>query len=132
MENANSNALIIAHRGAVDQFNEHTIEGYEQSIKDGANWIEIDIRMTSDGVLVPMHDLDINRTTTGTGTVNDLTWEQLSKFKTENNNYNAPIPSLEEVFLKFGKKTHYYIEIKTVDGQQLVEKKLILLLKKYL
>ena len=131
MEKANSLAWIIAHRGAVDQFNEHTIEAYEQSIIDGANWVEIDIRMTSDGVLVPMHDVDIDRTTTGTGKVNDLTWQQISKFKTVSNNYHAPIPSLEEVFITFGNKMHYYIETRSIDGQFLVEKKLISLLKKY-
>lgn len=122
MEKSNNLALIIAHRGAVDQFNEHTIEAYEQSIKDGANWIEIDIRMTSDGVLVPMHDVDIDRTTTGTGKVDDLTWQQISKYKTVKNNYNTPIPSLEEVFQTIGKKMHYYIETRSVGEQLLMEK----------
>lgn len=131
VEKASDEALIISHRGAVDQFNEHTIEAYEQSIKDGANWIEIDIRMTSDGVLVPMHDVDIDRTTMGTGMVNDLTWQQLSQFETVKNDHKAPIPILEEVFLSFGKKMHYYIETRSVDGQLLVENKLISLLGKY-
>ncbi len=131
VEKANDVALIIAHRGAVDQFNEHTIEAYEQSIKDGANWVEIDLRMTSDGVLIPMHDVDIDRTTTGTGMVNDLTWQQLSQSETITNNYKAPIPNLEEVFLTFGRKMNYYIETRSVDGQLFVEKQLISLLKKY-
>ncbi|MEG0384300.1 MAG: glycerophosphodiester phosphodiesterase family protein [Solibacillus sp.] len=131
VEKVSSEALIIAHRGAVDQFNENTIEAFEQSIKDGANWIEIDIRMTSDGVLVPMHDIDIDRTTTGTGEVNDLTWRQLSQFETVENGHRAPIPKLEEVFQKFGQKMHYYIETKSVDGELLVEDKLISLLEKY-
>ncbi|ATP40675.1 glycerophosphodiester phosphodiesterase [Solibacillus sp. R5-41] len=131
VEKVSNEALIIAHRGAVDQFNENTIEAYEQSIKDGANWIEIDIRMTSDGVLVPMHDVDIDRTTTGTGEVNDLTWKQLSQFETVKNGHRAPIPKLEEVFQKFGQNMHYYIETRSVDGKLLVETKLISLLKKY-
>lgn len=131
IEKANSLALIIAHRGAVDQFNENTIEAYEQSIIDGADWIEIDLRMTSDGILIPMHDVDIDRTTTGTGEVNDLTWEQISRFQTVENNYLAPIPSLEEVFQTFGKNMNYYIETRLVNGQPLMELKLVLLLKKY-
>ena len=131
IEKANSLALIIAHRGAVDQFNENTIEAYEQSIKDGADWIEIDLRMTSDGVLIPMHDVDIDRTTTGTGEVNDLTWEQISRFQTVKNNYLAPIPSLEEVLQTFGKNMNYYIETRLVNGHPLMELKLVLLLKKY-
>lgn len=131
VDKASDEALVIAHRGAVDQFNENTIEAYGQSIKDGANWVEIDIRMTSDGVLVPMHDVDIDRTTTGTGRIDDMTWNQLSKFKTVKNKHKAPIPNLEEVFRKFGQKMHYYIETKLVDGELLVENKLVSLLKKY-
>lgn len=124
-------ALIIAHRGTVNKYTENTIEAYEQSIKDGANWIEIDIRMTKDGVLVPMHDVDIDRTTTGTGKVRDLTWKQLSQFETVKNNHRTAIPSLEEVFMKFGKTTKYYLETRSVDGKLLVEQKLIALLKKH-
>lgn len=89
MEKVSNEALIIAHRGAVDQFNENTIEAYEQSKKDGANWIEIDIRMTSNGE------------------VNDLTWKQLSQFETVKNGHSAPIPKLEAVFQKFGQKMDY-------------------------
>lgn len=79
VEKASEEALIIAHRGAVDQFNENTIEAYEQSIKDGTDWIEIDIRITRDGVLVPIYDVDIDRTTMGTGIVKDLSWHELSQ-----------------------------------------------------
>ena len=131
VQKASDKALIIAHRGAVDQFNENTIEAYEQSIIDGANWVEIDIRMTSDGVLVPMHDVFIDRTTTGKGRIDDMTWNQLSKFVTVKNKHRAPIPNLEEVFLMFGQKMHYYIETKLVDGELLVENKLVALLKKH-
>lgn len=128
---ASEEPLIIAHRGAVDQFNENTIEAFEQAVKDEANWIEIDIRMTSDGVLVPMHDADIERTTTGVGRVNELTWKQLSQFETVKNNHKAPIPNLEDVFSKFGREMHYYIEMKSVVGQPSMESKLVSLLEKY-
>ncbi len=45
----------------------------------GAGGIETDVQRTADGVLVLIHDATVDRTTDGTGAVNDLTWDQLSR-----------------------------------------------------
>ncbi len=122
---------IFAHRGAVDQWNEHTIQAYRQSIQDGADWIEIDLRMTKDGVLVPMHDETIERTTTGKGKVEDMTWKELSQFQSVSPKHTAPIPTLEEVFQTFGDLPRYYIETRLVRNRPQMEKELVRLLKKH-
>ncbi|MES1162808.1 MAG: glycerophosphodiester phosphodiesterase family protein, partial [Rhizobacter sp.] len=44
--------LVIAHRGASGYLPEHTLAGYELAVKMGADYIEPDLQMTSDGVLV--------------------------------------------------------------------------------
>ncbi|MES2992590.1 MAG: glycerophosphodiester phosphodiesterase family protein [Pseudomonadota bacterium] len=55
--------LVIAHRGASGYLPEHTLAGYELAIRMGADYIEPDLQMTQDGVLVAMHDATLLRTT---------------------------------------------------------------------
>lgn len=54
---------IIAHRGASGLRPEHTLAGYELAIDQGADWIEPDLVMTKDGVLVCRHDRYLSDTT---------------------------------------------------------------------
>lgn len=55
--------IVVAHRGASGYLPEETLGGYELAIKLGADYIEPDVQMTSDGHLVAMHDTTLNRTT---------------------------------------------------------------------
>nr|WP_315428686.1 glycerophosphodiester phosphodiesterase family protein [uncultured Albidiferax sp.] len=55
--------LVIAHRGASGYLPEHTLAGYELAIRMGADFIEPDLQLTQDGVLVAMHDDSLARTT---------------------------------------------------------------------
>jgi len=58
-----SNVIVIAHRGASGQRPEHTIESYRLAIEQGADYIEPDLVMTRDGVLVARHENEIGGTT---------------------------------------------------------------------
>ena len=58
-----SNAIVIAHRGASGERPEHTIESYRLAIEQGADYIEPDLVMTRDGVLIARHENDIGGTT---------------------------------------------------------------------
>ena len=53
---------------------------YRAACDLGADMIEADVRVTRDGVQILMHDPDIGRTTSGTGAVRDVAWEQLRTF----------------------------------------------------
>ena len=55
--------IVIAHRGASGYLPEHTLGGYELAVKLGADYIEPDLQLTKDGVLVAMHDDTLTRTT---------------------------------------------------------------------
>ena len=55
--------IVIAHRGASGYLPEHTLAGYELAVKLGADYIEPDLQLTKDGVLVAMHDDTLIRTT---------------------------------------------------------------------
>jgi glycerophosphoryl diester phosphodiesterase len=58
-----SNPIVIAHRGASGERPEHTIESYRLAIAEGADYIEPDLVMTRDGVLVARHEPEIGGTT---------------------------------------------------------------------
>ncbi len=58
-----SPVLIIAHRGASGDLPEHTLAAYEKAIDDGADYIEMDLVPTQDGVLVARHENEIGGTT---------------------------------------------------------------------
>ncbi len=55
--------IIIAHRGASGNLIEHTLEAYQRGIDDGADFIEPDLVLTKDGVLVARHENEISGTT---------------------------------------------------------------------
>lgn len=55
--------ILIAHRGASAYAPEHTIEAYKLAIEQGAAFVEQDLAVTKDGVLVCIHDLTLDRTT---------------------------------------------------------------------
>ena len=54
---------LIAHRGASAYAPEHTMEAYRLAIEQGADYVEQDLQITKDGVLVCLHDTTLERTT---------------------------------------------------------------------
>ena len=69
---------VVAHRGASGEFPEQTLVAYEQAIAQGAEALEVDIRLTADGVLVCHHDPTTDRTSDRRLWVHASTVEQLS------------------------------------------------------
>jgi len=55
--------LLVAHRGASAYAPEHTMAAYELALEQGADFLEPDLQLTSDGVLICLHDLTLDRTT---------------------------------------------------------------------
>ena len=60
---ASQEKLVIAHRGASGYIPEHTLEGAVLAFAMKADFLELDVVMTSDGHLIVMHDLTLNATT---------------------------------------------------------------------
>lgn len=69
--------MVVAHRGCWKQTSENSIDAIEACIAFGVDMVELDVRATADGVLVLMHDATVDRTTDGTGKVEDLRWDYL-------------------------------------------------------
>src|SRR5215211_3688710 len=59
--------LNVGHRGASGCAPEHTIPAYDLALRLGADYIEQDLQMTGDGVLVVLHDETLDRTARGSG-----------------------------------------------------------------
>lgn len=80
--------IVVAHRGASGYLPEETLGSYELAIKMGADYIEPDVQLTSDGHLVAMHDTTLTRTTNvaelferrnGTYNVKDFTLAEIKQ-----------------------------------------------------
>lgn len=101
-----SRPLIGAHRGGpMPGFPENSIEAFENGLYYAPLMIECDVRQTKDGVLIMMHDETLDRTTTGSGKVEEQTWESMQDlFLTDNGGVitNFRIPSLADA-LKWGR-----------------------------
>jgi glycerophosphoryl diester phosphodiesterase len=69
--------LNYAHRGGVIDFPENTLYAYAEVARAGADVLEMDVYQTRDNELVILHDLDVDRTTNGSGNVVDLTLAEL-------------------------------------------------------
>ena len=138
-----SKIINVAHRGASGHAPEHTLLAYELGIQMKADYIEIDLQMTKDGVLIALHDLTVNRTTDGTGRVSEMTLEEIKQLdagswfnarnpeKARSEYVGLEVPTLEEVFQKFGRSTNYYIETKSPEIYPGMEVELLRLIDKY-
>ncbi len=69
---------VIAHRGHKTEAPEQTIAAYRLAVELGAEMIEADVQLSRDGVLVMMHDLTLERTTSGRGRVAELDWAEIA------------------------------------------------------
>ena len=76
-------AKIIAHRGGAGLAVENTVTAVRMSLAQLANMIEVDVHRTKDGELVCMHDASVDRITTGTGMIKDLTWAEIADLTTK-------------------------------------------------
>jgi glycerophosphoryl diester phosphodiesterase len=79
--------IVVCHRGDHEHAPENTQTAYANAIKAGADYVEIDLRTTADSQLVIMHDASVDRMTTGTGQVKDLTWDQLKQLKVKDKSH---------------------------------------------
>jgi glycerophosphoryl diester phosphodiesterase len=145
---ANETVLTIGHRGASGYAPEHTFPAYDLALEMDADYIEQDLQLTKDGVLVVLHDETLDRTARGpeencTGSVIDKTLEQIKTcevgtwFNEENPEYareeyvGLEIPTLEEVFQRYGSGVDYYIETKNPEEAPGMEEELLRLMGEY-
>lgn len=69
--------LHIAHQGAENEVPSATMYALKTSIRKGADMLEIDVHVTSDGEIVVLHDTTVDRTTDGSGAVEEMTLAEI-------------------------------------------------------
>ncbi|RKD76022.1 glycerophosphoryl diester phosphodiesterase [Sinobaca qinghaiensis] len=89
----------FAHRGVSIAKPENTMAAFKLAEEKGADGIELDVQLTRDNKVIVMHDLSINRTTNGRGTIRSKTWDDLKKLDAGSwfGGTYEPIPLLEDV-----------------------------------
>ncbi|MDZ7834334.1 MAG: glycerophosphodiester phosphodiesterase [Alkalibacterium sp.] len=114
--------LVIAHRGGRALAPENTLTAFTNAAGLGVDVLEYDIHITADGHLVVIHDDTVDRTTNGSGKVNEMTLDEIKELDAGYHFQDADgaftfrgagvqIPTVEEVFAAFGDKKHM-IELK--------------------
>lgn len=106
---------IIAHRGASAYAPENTLAAFKLALQQGADGIELDAKLSSDGHVVVIHDQTVDRTTPFHGKVGDFRLAELRKMDAGSHFDIAfkgePIPTLEEVFKAVGQLTYTNVEL---------------------
>lgn len=115
--------LIAAHRAVHHEFPENSIPAIQQTIEQGVHIIEIDVRVTLDGIPVIMHDQTIDRTTNGSGDIETLTYPELQKlFLVHDGKMTSnKIPTLEEVLRMTRGKVLVDLDMKTDKVNKVLE-----------
>ena len=138
----------IAHRGASGHAPEHTLPAYDRALEMGADYIEQDLQLTRDGVLVALHDATLDRTARGpaehcTGRVIEKTLAQIrtcdvgawfnERFPQDARPayVGLRIPTLDEVLSRYGHRARYYIETKNPEDAPGMEEALLRALDAY-
>ena len=103
--------LIIGHRGAAADAPENTLAAFTLALAQGADGVELDVQLCADGVPIIIHDTTVDRTCDGTGRVADLSLAELRLLTIDNDH---PIPTLDDLFATFGRRTLYNVELKVL------------------
>ena len=112
---------IIAHRGASHVAPENSMAAFRKAMELGADWLELDCRLTRDGKLVVLHDPDIIRIAGRNVEVIDMDMSEAraldvgSWFSPEFANERAP--ALEDALALAGSAIGVYVEIKSVKDE---------------
>ena len=132
--------LVIAHQGGDGVWPGDTMLAFENAVQIGADVLEMDAHITKDGHIVLMHDEEVDRTTDGTGLIEELTLIELKQLDAAYDWSNdggktfpyrgqgIRVPALDEVFEAFP-QMRFVIEIKLTKNP--IEKPLCNLIRQY-
>jgi glycerophosphoryl diester phosphodiesterase len=140
--------LNIAHRGASGHAPEHTFAAFDLAHSMGVDFLELDVQLTRDGVIVVVHDETLDRTARGdagccTGRVAERTLEELRRCdvgrwfnevhpdRAQPHFIGQQLPTLDDIFQRFGTTVRYYLELKSPEAAPGIEETLLALLDRH-
>ena len=109
----NQEVRVFSHRGGRMEFDENTMAAFQASYDAGYRGFEVDIRLTKDGKFVITHDSTLERTTNGSGAVEQKTGDELRALATKKGGKLAFLPELLE-WLKDKQGLYVEFEMKTM------------------
>lgn len=113
--------LNLAHRGARTQAPENTLPAFELAMAQGADGIELDVQRSADGRLFVLHDLTLERTSSGRGRAIDLRLDELQALDAgayRGDEWRGTrIPSLDEIVDTLPPHTYLNIELKLYSAR---------------
>jgi glycerophosphoryl diester phosphodiesterase len=104
--------LVIGHRGASALATENTVEAFARARADGADGVELDVRLTGDGRMVVFHDDDLARLAGRPERIDDTPFARLREVSLS---AGGRIPTLEEAYEAVGPELLVNVELK-MDG----------------
>jgi len=115
-----STPIAFAHRGGASDAPENTMPAFQRAIDLGYIYIETDVHVTRDGVLLAFHDDDLSRTCGRPGKISELDYAEVSQARV---NGIEPIPLLEDLIATWP-NTHINIDCKSDQALQPLETRL--------
>ena len=122
-----SQERIIAHRGASSIAPENTITAFSKAIDLGVGYIEVDLRFSKEDSIMVIHDETLDRTTDGTGKINQYTYHQLKGFsaayvdKFGQDFIDEKIPTLFEILMLAKGKVNVCIDMKNTTETLIIQ-----------
>ncbi len=111
---------LVAHRGQMEHYPENTLLGIEAALQCGAGYVEFDIQCTADGKFVVFHDTELERTTSVSGNLFEMSYQELENIRAHEPSrfslafFKERIPSLADVIrlLQQYPRAKAFVEIK--------------------
>ncbi len=90
--------IPFAHRGGTSEAPENTMPAFEHAVSLGFRYLETDVHLSADGVLMAFHDPDLSRTCGVDGTIAEMTADELAEVKVDG---RASIPQMSDLLERF-------------------------------
>jgi glycerophosphoryl diester phosphodiesterase len=90
--------IPFAHRGGAGDFPENTMPAFAAAVAMGYRYLETDVQVTADGVIVAFHDDDLSRTCGREGYISALPWSEVATARVDG---REPIPLFEDLMSEF-------------------------------
>ena len=113
---------MLAHRGGKAEQDENTLAAFKATYAAGCHGFETDIHITADGKYVIMHDGLLDRTTTGSGRVEQLSSAYIRTISTKG---GEPVPFLEDLLDFFKDCEGLYVEFEMKTNQEFYPEELL-------
>ncbi len=105
---------MVAHRGASADHPENTLRAFEAAVEARAEALELDVRLTADGVPVVLHDSEVGVVTDGAGALHTLSLAQVKRLRVG----GEEVPTLDEVLELASGRIGVDLEIKNLPGEE--------------